>query len=73
MKNTIEWISLDCTYADKQTPWYSDAEIKIDKLDYVTHNGVKTQAFGDATIRCDEKSFRMKTRNICGDETIYGL
>lgn len=70
---TIEWVSLDCTNADKQSPWHSDAEIKIDKLGYVIRNGVKTQDFWDATIRCDEKPKRMKIRNICGDETVVVL
>ena len=69
----IEWVSLDCTNADKQTPWHSDAEIKIDKLGYVIRNGVKTQDFWDATIRCDAKPLRMKIRNICGDETVFML
>jgi len=67
---TIEWVSLDCTNSDKQAPWHSDAEIKIDKLGYVICNGVKTQEFWDATIRCDQKPLRMKIRNICGDETV---
>lgn len=70
---TIEWVSLDCTNADKQSPWHSDAEIKIDKLGYVIRNGVKTQDFWDATIRCDEKPKRMKIRNICGDETVFKI
>lgn len=70
---TIEWVSLDCTNSDKQTPWHSDAEIKIDKLGYVIRNGVKTQDFWDATIRCDAKPLRMKIRNICGDETVFML
>lgn len=70
---TIEWVSLDCTNADKQAPWRSDAEIKIDKLGYVIRNGVKTQDFWDATIRCDAKPLRMKIRNICGDETVFML
>ena len=68
---TIEWISLDCTNADKQAPWQSDTEIKIDRLGYVIRNGVKTQDFWDATIQCDTKPLRMKIRNICGDETVY--
>ena len=68
---TIEWISLDCTNADKQAPWQSDAEIKIDRLGYVIRNGVKTQDFWDTTIKCDSKPLRMKIRNICGDETVY--
>lgn len=70
---TIEWVSLDCTKADKQAPWHSDAEIKIDKLGYVIRNGVKTQDFWDATIKCDEKPLRMKIRNICGDETVFKI
>ena len=70
---TIEWISLDCTNSDKQAPWKSDSEIKIDRLGYVIRNGQKTQEFWDATIKCDNKPLRMKIRNICGDETIYIL
>ena len=70
---TIEWLSLDCTTADKQAPWHSDAEVKIDRLGYVILNGKKTQDFWDATIQCDQKPFRMKIRNICGDETVYVL
>ena len=70
---TIEWISLDCTNADKQAPWQSDTEIKIDRLGYVIRNGVKTQDFWDATINSDSKPLRMKIRNICGDETVYTI
>jgi adenine-specific DNA-methyltransferase len=70
---TIEWVSLDCTNADKQSPWHSDAEIKIDRLGYVILNGKKTQDFWDATIKCDQKPLRMKIRNICGDETVIIL
>ena len=70
---TIEWISVDRSTADKQAPWHSDAEVKIDRLGYVILNGKKTQEFWDATIKCDQKPLRMKIRNICGDETIYVL
>ena len=70
---TIEWISLDCSTADKQAPWHSDAEVKIDRLGYVILNGKKTQEFWDATIKCDQKPLRMKIRNICGDETVFVL
>ena len=70
---TIEWLSLDCSTADKQAPWHSDAEVKIDRLGYVILNGKKTQDFWDATIKCDQKPLRMKIRNICGDETIFTL
>lgn len=70
---TIEWISLDCSIADKNAPWHSDSEIKIDKLGYVVKHGTKTTEFWDACIYCDQKPLRMKIRNICGDETIYVL
>lgn len=70
---TIEWISLDCTQAEKNAPWHSDSEIKIDKLGYVIKNGIKTNEFWDACIYSEEKPLRMKIRNICGDETVYEL
>lgn len=70
---TIEWISLDCTTAEKNAPWHSDSEIKIDKQGCIIKNGVKTTEYWDACIRCDHKPLRMKIRNICGDETIYCL
>lgn len=68
---TIEWISLDCTTVEKDAPWHSDSEIKIDKVGYVIKNGTKTTEFWDACIRCDRKPLRMKIRNICGDETVF--
>lgn len=70
---TIEWISLDCTHAEKNSPWHSDSEIKIDKLGYVIKDGIKTNDFWDACIYSEEKPLRMKIRNICGDETVYML
>ena len=70
---TIEWLSVDCTTADKQAPWHSDAEVKIDRLGHVIVNGKKTQDFWDATIKCDRKPLRIKIRNICGDETVFAL
>ena len=70
---TIEWISLDCTNAEKEATWHSDSEVKIDKLGYVIKNGVKTNEFWDACIHCEEKPLRMKIRNICGDETVFVL
>lgn len=70
---TIEWISLDCTIAEKEAPWHSDSEIKIDKLGCVIKNGTKTTDYWDACIRCDHKPLRMKIRNICGDETVILL
>lgn len=70
---TIEWVSLDCTSADPNAPWHSDAEIKIDRLGYVIRNGVKSQEFWDAAITSDARPLRLKIRNICGDETVYLL
>ncbi|MBQ2225308.1 MAG: site-specific DNA-methyltransferase, partial [Prevotella sp.] len=70
---TIEWLSLDCSTDNKQAPWHSDAEVKIDRLGYVVLNGNKTKDFWDATIKCDQKPLRMKVRNICGDETVFVL
>lgn len=70
---TIEWISLDCTTAERSAPWHSDSEIKIDKLACVIKNGTKTTDYWDACIRCDHKPLRMKIRNICGDETVILL
>ena len=68
---TIEWISIDCTAAEKNAPWHSDSEIKIDKVGYVIKNGTKATEYWDACIRCDHKPLRMKIRNICGDETVF--
>ena len=70
---TIEWLSLDCSTAEKQAPWHSDTEVKIDRLGYAILNGKKTQDFWDATIKCDQMPLRMKIRNICGDETVFVL
>lgn len=70
---TIEWISLDCSTAEKTAPWHSDSEIKIDKQGYVIRNGVKTAEYWDGCIRCDNKPLRMIIRNICGDETVFEL
>ena len=68
---TIEWISLDYTSAEKDAPWQSDSEIKIDKSGYVIKNGVKTTEYWDACIISEHKPLRMKIRNICGDETVF--
>ncbi len=67
---TIEWISVDCSTADKTAPWHSDKEIKIDRLGYVIENGRKTTRFWDGCIRTEDKPLRLKVRNICGDESV---
>lgn len=69
----IEMVSLDCTTTEENAPWHSDSEIKIEKDSTVTINGRKTSDFWDGTIHADTKPFRMKIRNICGDETITNL
>lgn len=66
----IEMVSLDCTTAEENAPWHSDAEVKIEKDSYVTINGRKTSDFWDGTIHSDTKPLRMKIRNICGDDTV---
>ena len=68
---TIEWLSVDCSTAEKTAPWHSDAEIKIDRLGYVIENGKKTTRFWDGTIRTDNPPLRLKIRNICGDESVF--
>ena len=70
---TIEWLSVDCSTAKKDTVWHSDAEIKIDRLGFVILNGTKTQDFWDGTIKCDQKPLRLKIRNICGDESTFAI
>ena len=67
----IEFLSLDCTAAEGE--WHSDAEIKIDKNGYVILNGNKTRQFWDGKIRTDKTPLRLKIRNICGDETVWGM
>ena len=70
---TIEWASVDCVNAEKNAPWHSDMEVKIEKMGTVTVNGKKTQDYWDASIVSDDKPLRLKIRNICGDETIFVL
>jgi len=67
----IEYLSVDCTTAEGE--WHSDSEIKIDKLGYVIRNGTKTKDFWDGAIRSEKKPLRLKIRNICGDETVWGM
>lgn len=72
----IEWLSLDCTSPEEQDEWHSDVELKIETDSHVRrNNGEKNQDYWDGTIRTldERKPFRMKIRNICGDETIFLL
>ena len=70
---TIEWISVDEETSDVNAPWHSSHEILIDKLGYVTRDGIATNQFWNGFIDSDNKPLRMKIRNICGDETLYTL
>lgn len=70
---TIEWLSVDCVNAEKNAPWHSDMEIKIEKTGLATINGKKATDYWDATITSENKPLRLKIRNICGDESIYVL
>lgn len=70
---TIEWISLDSSTDDINAPWHSDTEIKIEKDSRVTLNGSKTNDYWDGTISSENKPYRVKVRNICGDESIFSL
>ena len=65
----IEFLSIDCTAIEGE--WHSDSEVKIDKNGFVIVNGNKTKEFWDGRIRCEKKPFRLKIRNICGDETVW--
>lgn len=64
----IELISLDCTSA--KGAWHSDTEIKIDKKGYIIRDGVKIKEFWGGIITAPKKPFRLKVRNIAGDETV---
>jgi len=67
----IEHISLDCE--NKDGPWRSSTEIKIDKNGYVSLDGNKTKTFWDGRIKSKDKPSRIKIRNISGDEIIKSI
>lgn len=69
----IEWLSIDCTHAEKDAPWQSDEEIRIERTGTIVLNGKKTNDLWDATIRSEKRPLRLKVRSICGDETIFIL
>jgi adenine-specific DNA-methyltransferase len=69
----IEFVSLDCQNASESDTWRSDEEIKIDKNSFVIRNGKKTREHWDGTIQSQKKPFRLKVRNIAGDESIIKL
>ena len=67
----IEWLSVDCTNAEKNAPWQSDEEVRIERNGHVTLNGKKTGDLWDATIKSELKPRRLKIRSICGDESTF--
>lgn len=69
----IEWLSVDSTNAQKDAPWHSDAEVKIERNGCVTINGTKTRELWDGCIISDLRPLRLKVRNVCGDETVFIL
>lgn len=69
----IEWLSVDCTNAEKNAPWQSDEEVRIERNGHVTLNGKKTGNLWDATIKSELKPLRLKIRSICGDESTFVL
>lgn len=67
----IEYVGVDYSNESADASWHSDMEIKIDKFGYVILNSVKQNYFWDGTIKCEHRPYRMKIRNICGDESIF--
>lgn len=67
----IEYLSVDCTASEGV--WHSDREIKIDKKGFMILDGKKTKEFWDGSIVSKKPPLRLKIRNICGDETVWGI
>lgn len=67
----IEMVALDCTTTEGE--WHSDTEIKIDKNSFMVRDGKKTKEHWGGTISSEMKPFRLKVRNIAGDETVFSL
>lgn len=70
---TIEWIGLDSSSEDLGAPWHSDVEIKIEDDSHITVDGRQTSEYWDGTITSDIRPYRVKIRNICGDESVFAL
>ena len=65
----LEAVFLDC--GKKKGVFHADVSLKIDKFGYAILNGAKTGKLWDGTIPCPSKPIRIRTRNICGDETEF--
>ena len=67
----LEAVFLDCQ--NNEGDWHSDVSLKIDKFGYAILNGENTGNLWDGTIPCPSKPLRIRTRNICGDETEFAF
>lgn len=65
----LEAVFLDC--GKGSGVWHADVSLKIDKFGHAILNGVKTGKLWDGTIPCPSRPRRIRTRNICGDETEF--
>ena len=65
----LEAVFIDC--GKKKGVWHADVSLKIDKFGNAILNGEKTGKLWDGTIPCPSKPLRIRTRNICGDETEF--
>ncbi|MBR3223079.1 MAG: site-specific DNA-methyltransferase [Kiritimatiellae bacterium] len=65
----LEAVFLDC--GKKKGVFHADVSLKIDKFGYAILNGAKTGKLWDGTIPCPSKPLRIRTRNICGDESEF--
>ena len=67
----LEAVFIDCGNGKKKDVFHADVSLKIDKFGYAILNGEKTGKLWDGTIPCPSKPLRIRTRNICGDETEF--
>ena len=65
---TLESVAADCTSADG--PFHTDRDLRIDKSGKVILDGKRTDFLWDGTLALPSKPFRLRFRNICGDESI---
>ena len=65
----LEAIFIDCK--EKKGVLHAEVSLKIDKFGFMILNGKRTGKLWDGTIPCPSKPLRIRTRNICGDETEF--
>ena len=68
---TLEAIAADCT--SKDGPFHATHDLRIDKSGKVILDGQKTGSRWDGTLALPSKPFRLRFRNICGDESIIKI